>query len=153
MVNHASYPDTPSGNRPASASAYWITTVLRKRLGYRGIVFSDDLEMGGILKFLPIEQAAIAALRAGMDLLEICHSPELILRTYESLLVEAERSAAFRDLLLSRARQVSRKRKKLVAGRVSPLLSAHKFEALRRRILRFGETIAAAQTTTEAQLS
>jgi beta-N-acetylhexosaminidase len=153
MVNHASYPDTPSGNRPASVSSYWITTVLRKRLGYRGIVFSDDLEMGGILKFLPIEQAAIAALRAGMDLLEICHSPELILRAYESLLAESERSAAFRNLLLARARQVSLKRKRLVAGKVTPFLSAHKFKALRSRILRFGETIAAAQTAAETQLS
>ena len=41
--------------------AFWITTVLRKRIGYRGIIFSDDLEMGGILKFMPIEEAAIAA--------------------------------------------------------------------------------------------
>jgi hypothetical protein len=53
MVNHAAYPDTPGGDRPASASPYWITTVLRKRIGYRGIIFSDDLEMGGILKFCP----------------------------------------------------------------------------------------------------
>ncbi len=46
-----------------------------------GIILSDDLEMGGILKFLPVEEAAVAAIRAGSDLLEICHSAELILRT------------------------------------------------------------------------
>jgi beta-N-acetylhexosaminidase len=77
--------------------------VLRKRIGYRGIIFSDDLEMGGILKFMPIEEAAVAAIRAGMDLMEICHSPELILRAYEALIAEGERSAAFRQLLLARA--------------------------------------------------
>ncbi len=60
--------------------------MLRKRIGFRGLIFSDDLEMGGILKFVPIEEAVIAAVRAGMDLMEICHSPELILRAYESLL-------------------------------------------------------------------
>ena len=48
--------------------------------------------MGGILKFLPVEEAAVAAVRAGSDLLEICHSPELILRSYEALIAEAERS-------------------------------------------------------------
>ena len=69
--------------------------MLRKRIGYRGIIFSDDLEMGGILKFMPIEEAAVAAIRAGMDLMEICHSPELILRAYEALIAEGERSAAF----------------------------------------------------------
>ena len=71
MVNHAAYPDTPGKHRPASASPYWITTVLRKRIGYSGIIFSDDMEMGGILKFMTIEEAAVAAIRAGMDLLEI----------------------------------------------------------------------------------
>ena len=101
MVNHAAYPDTPGKNRPASVSPYWITTVLRKRIGYRGIIFSDDLEMGGILKFMPIEEAAIAAIRAGMDLIEICHSPELILRAYEALIAESERSAAFAKLLIA----------------------------------------------------
>ena len=62
-----------------------------------GIILSDDLEMGGILKFMPIEEAAVAAIRAGSDLMEICHSPELILRTYEALIAEGERSAAFRE--------------------------------------------------------
>jgi beta-N-acetylhexosaminidase len=149
MVNHAAYPETPGKNRPASASPYWITTVLRKRLGYRGIIFSDDMEMGGILKFLSMEEAAIAAVRAGMDLLEICHSPELILRAYEALIVEGERSAAFRSLLLTRAKQTARQRAKLFAGRDSTALSERQFESLRTKILRFSEKIAKAQPVGE----
>ncbi|HEY1902547.1 MAG TPA: beta-N-acetylhexosaminidase [Terracidiphilus sp.] len=151
MVNHAAYPDTPGGDQPASASAYWIANVLRKRVGYRGIIFSDDLEMGGILKFLSIEEAVIAAVRAGTDLMEICHSPELILRAYESLIAEAERSAAFRNLLLIRARQTALKRRKLIAGKPSAALPAKQFEALRLRIQRFSETAAKAQAAQEAQ--
>ena len=142
MVSHAAYPDTPGKGRPASVSPYWISTVLRKRIGYRGLVFSDDMEMGGILKFLSIEEAAIAAIRAGMDLLEICHSPKLILRAYEALIAEGERSAAFRKLLLARASQTARKRAKLFTGLIPPPLTARQLEALRTRILRFGETIA-----------
>jgi beta-N-acetylhexosaminidase len=149
MVSHAAYPRTPGGNRPASASAFWITAMLRKRIGYRGIVFSDDLEMGGILKFLSIEEAVITAVRAGMDLMEICHSPELILRAYESLIAEAERSAAFRKILLTRARETLAKRRKLFAGKPSPALSARHFEALRVRIRRFSETVAKAQPSME----
>jgi len=150
MVSHAAYPDTPGKNHPASASPFWITTVLRKRIGYRGIIFSDDLEMGGILKFLPIEEAAIEAIRAGMDLLEICHSPELILRAYESLIAETERSAAFRKLLLARAAQSSRKSAKLFASTKSTPLTNSQFESLRARILRFAEKIAKAKSETEA---
>ncbi|MGA9673239.1 MAG: beta-N-acetylhexosaminidase [Terracidiphilus sp.] len=141
MVNHAAYPDTAGKNRPASISTFWIETVLRKRIGYRGIVFSDDLEMGGILKFAPIEEAAVAAIRAGTDLLEICHSPELILRAYEALIAEGEQSAAFRSLLLARAARLARLRSRLFAGGAPAVLSAKNLEALRSTILRFGEKI------------
>ncbi len=108
---------------PASASRFWITTVLRNRIGYSGIILSDDLEMGGILKFLPVDEAAVAAIRAGSDLVEICHSAELILRTYEALLTEAERSAAFRKLLLARSRAKARASAR--KGLRSPHSAAH----------------------------
>jgi beta-N-acetylhexosaminidase len=151
MVSHAAYPDTPGGNRPASASAYWISNVLRRRIGYRGIIFSDDLEMGGILRFMPIEEAVVAAVRAGMDLMEVCHSRELILRAYESLIAEAERSATFRDLLLARAKETAVKRKRLFADNVAAALSARQFESLRKRTLRFNDKIAKAQAQAETQ--
>jgi beta-N-acetylhexosaminidase len=146
MVNHAAYPETQGNGRPASVSRFWITAVLRKRMGYRGLVFSDDLEMGGILKFMPMEEAVIAALRAGMDLLEICHSPELILRAYEAMVAEGERSAAFGKLLHSRARQTERQRARLFGGGIAKGLTARQFDALRARILRFGEAVRKAQS-------
>jgi len=142
MTNHAAFPATPGKLTPASASAYWITSVLRKRIGYRGLVLSDDLEMGGILKFMPLDEAAVAAFRAGTDLVEICRSPELVLRTYEALLAEAERSAAFRKLILARAREVQRKRARLYAAPPARPLTAKQFDTLRTRIDRFRERIA-----------
>jgi beta-N-acetylhexosaminidase len=149
MVDHAAYPNTPSRHRPASVSPYWITNALRKRIGYRGIIFSDDLEMGGILKFMPIEEAAIASVGAGMDLMEICHSPEVILRAYESLIREAELSKAFRALLLTRAAETSLKCRRLFSRKPSAALSPRKLAALRTRIERFSETIAKAQPAME----
>ena len=112
-----------------------ITTVLRKQIGYRGLILTDDLEMGGILKFMPIEEAAVTAVRAGSDLLEICHSVELILRTFEVLIAEAERSAAFNKLLLQRATEVERKRARLFRG-VPKALTAKQFDTLRERVNR-----------------
>jgi beta-N-acetylhexosaminidase len=141
MTNHAAYPKTKSGNVPASASPFWIATVLRKQIGYRGLILTDDLEMGGILKFMPIEEAAVTAVRAGSDLLEICHSVELILRTFEALIAESERSAAFRKLLLQRATDVERKRARLFRG-VPKAVTAKQFEALRERANRFREKVA-----------
>jgi beta-N-acetylhexosaminidase len=141
MVTHAAYPQVRSEELPATASSYWIKTVLQKKLGYRGLVFSDDMEMGGILKFLPMEEAAVAAIRAGMHMLEICHSPELILRCYEALIHEAERSAAFRRVLLERAATGRRLREKRFGGKATKALSEGQLVGLRDKIVRFQETV------------
>ena len=90
MVAHAGYPK----RRPQCRFdlAYWITEVLTKRIGFRSLILSDDMEMGGILTH-PIEDAAVQAVLAGTHLIEICSDPALILRAYEALLAEAEISA------------------------------------------------------------
>lgn len=142
MTNHAAYPHTPGKKEPASASRFWIAETLRKRIGYKGVILSDDLEMGGILKFLPAEDAALAAIRAGSDLVEICHSAELIMRSYEALVSEGERSTAFRRLLLAAARESAHKRRRLYAQGVAPALSAKALESLRNDIAKFNETVA-----------
>jgi beta-N-acetylhexosaminidase len=143
MTNHAAYPNTAGNNVPASASRFWITETLRRKIGYKGLVFSDDLEMGGILKFLPVEQAAVEAIRAGSDLLEICHSAELILRTYEALIAEAEKSAAFRKVLLRTAQESGRKRARLYRDSRSAPPTAKALESLKNKILAFNDAVAA----------
>jgi beta-N-acetylhexosaminidase len=150
MTNHAAYPHTPGKDMPASASRFWITTVLRNRIGYRGMILSDDLEMGGILKFLPVDEAAVEAIRAGSDLVEICHSAELILRTYEALLTAAEKSAALRKLLLARAQESARKRARLYAGKIPPPLTAKQFEKLHDDVSRFRDTVSSAAAQPDA---
>ena len=142
MVNHAAYPATPGRQRPASVSNFWINAVLRKRIGYRGIIVSDDLEMGGVTKFMPIAEAAVETVRVGSDLALICHHPEPVLAVFEALLAEGERSAAFRKLLLARARESARKRAKTFRTGMRPALSRKQFEALRTQIQRFGEMVA-----------
>ncbi len=141
MMNHAAYPETPGKKLPASVSNFWIRDVLRKRIGYRGIILSDDLEMGGILKFMAIDEAAVAAIRTGSDLVEICHHPEPILSAYEALVSEGERSRAFAKLLQERARHTARLCTALFPKSAPPALSTAKFEALRARILGFNDTI------------
>jgi beta-N-acetylhexosaminidase len=95
------------------------------------------MEMGGILKYAPMEEAALLAVRAGMHLMEICHSPELILRAYESLVSEAERSAAFRKLVLERAAEAERLRQATFSAPVSPELSAKQLGSLRSSVAKF----------------
>ena len=94
---------------------------------------------------MSIEEAAVEAVRAGTDVIEICHSAELIFRAYEALVTEGERSNAFRDLLMERARESGRKRARLYGEPVSRPLNERQFEALRKRILNFSAKVAAAQ--------
>jgi beta-N-acetylhexosaminidase len=144
MVNHAAYPKTADPVRPATVSKFWMQTVLRKRIGYRGIAVSDDLEMGGVTRFMPIAEAAVATVRMGADLALICHHPEPILQVYEALIREGERSAAFNKILLGRAKESARKRVRTFPAKMPAALGAQQFEALRTRIVRFGETVAKA---------
>lgn len=141
MVNHAAYPRTASRETPASVSRYWIHSILYRRLGYRGLIFSDDMEMGGILKHLSIEDASIAALRAGIHLMEICHSPELILRSYEAVLHEAEQSLGFRRLVLERARRVDQLREERFSDICATAFSPNDIASLRETILQFGDDV------------
>jgi beta-N-acetylhexosaminidase len=95
MVSHAAFPLVTKERTPASLSKKWITDILRKKIGYRGLICSDDLEMGGVLKAAPIEQATIGHIRAGGDLGLICHQEDFIVRTYEAMIREAEHDRGF----------------------------------------------------------
>ena len=84
LIGHANYPEVTGDSSPASLSRKWITDVLRKKISYRGLIVSDDLEMGGVLKAAPIEQATVEHIRAGGDLCLICHVEDYVTRSYEA---------------------------------------------------------------------
>jgi len=60
--------------RPASLSPAALQSWLRRRLGFKGVIITDDLEMGGISTRLPAPQGGAEALAAGSDLLLICNN-------------------------------------------------------------------------------
>src|SRR6202012_1892667 len=112
MVAHASYPEVTKNNEPASLSRKWMQDVLRKKIGFKGLIISDDLEMGGVLSTGPIEEVAVETLRAGADMFLVCHNQELVWRGYEAVLREAERNSKFRAHVVKAAQRVLAFKKK-----------------------------------------
>lgn len=106
MVAHAGYPLVTKNNVPASLSKEWITGILRNRIGYRGLILSDDLEMGGVLAAGSIEDVAINTLRAGSDMFLVCRKHELVWRAYEAVLREAERDRKFAAVVQRAAKRI-----------------------------------------------
>jgi beta-N-acetylhexosaminidase len=106
MVAHAAYPGVTDDKTPASLSKKWISRILRSKIGYRGLIVSDDLEMGGVLAAGSIEDVAVDTLRAGADMFLVCRSQELVWRAYEAVLREAERDRKFAAQIGRAARRV-----------------------------------------------
>lgn len=68
MVGHISAPAVTGDNTPASLSLYMITEVLRKQMGYNGIVITDSMRMKAIMDNYPANEAVIKAVEAGVDI-------------------------------------------------------------------------------------
>jgi len=142
LVSHATYPAVTHDRTPASLSKKWIADILRKRIGYRGLVVSDDLEMGGVLKTAPIEQVAVEHIRAGGDLCLICHIEESIIRSHDALVKEAERDTKFaRRVKESVARVLAFKKKSKELNRLSSPPTAANLEKLSRQLWEFSEQV------------
>lgn len=106
MVAHAAYPTVTRNNLPASLSKKWMKDVLRDKIGFRNLIISDDLEMGGVLAAGSIEEVAVETLRAGADMFLVCHNHELVWRGYEAVLREAEKDRKFAAHVAQAAKRV-----------------------------------------------
>ncbi len=143
MVSHAAFPAVTKTQTPASLSKKWITDILRKKIGYRGVICSDDLEMGGVLAAAPIEQAVVEHIRAGGDLGLICHQEDFILRAHEALIREAERDRKFAGRVQESATRVLAFKKQTLTGRGAPLPSSSRVEKLKRELADFSDKVRA----------
>ena len=144
MVSHAAFPAVTKQRTPASLSKKWITDILRKEIGYRGLICSDDLEMGGVLAAAPIEQAMLEHVRAGGNLGLICHQEDFILRAQEALVREAERDSRFARRVRESAGRVLTFKKKALTNRPAasgPSPTSARVEKLTRQLWEFGEEI------------
>ena len=100
MPAHVIY--TQADSEPAGYSRYWLQEVLRGKLGFDGLVFSDDLSMEGAGVAGGPPERAKAALGAGCDMVLLCNDPDALDALLESL----------KDVPLARADRLERMRRK-----------------------------------------
>jgi beta-N-acetylhexosaminidase len=93
MVGHAAYPqldlqetDQNGTLLPSSLSRNIVDRLLRSELGFNGLVITDDLEMGAILKNYGMGEACKLAIHAGEDMLSICAGVDSIYQGYNAVL-------------------------------------------------------------------
>jgi beta-N-acetylhexosaminidase len=156
MVSHAAYPLVTKDRTPASISKLWINDILRKRIGYRNLIVSDDLEMGGVLSAAPIGEAAVQFLRAGGDLCLVCHREDRIVEAYDELIKAVDNDSRFAARVAEASGRVLAFKKKsanLFSRKRAP--SAGTAGTLSRKLWEFGEqvrveTLVRAETRHEA---
>lgn len=106
---------------PASLSRPVLTGLLRQKLGFQGVIFSDALEMKAIANHFGTEDAACLAIEAGCDALLLCEGPEQAWVAFEALVHRAERNAEFSgQLAQAAARSLASRRKLVVASEKAP---------------------------------
>ena len=120
MTSHPYYPFLdPEPNRIATFSRKIVYDTLRKRLKFKGVIFSDDLEMGAIKAICPIPQAGVKAAQAGHDILLVCHDMEAQRKVYNALLEAYRNKTLSNDELeesFERIETLKAKRKKRFEG-------------------------------------
>ncbi|HBL31128.1 MAG TPA: beta-N-acetylhexosaminidase [Acidobacteria bacterium] len=103
MIGHAVYPAYDPELRPATLSPAIIGGLLRSKLGFGGVAFSDDLEMKALDAWGDLPERSEAAFAAGCDILLVCHTlealPEIVARletpAHAARLHEANRRLSF----------------------------------------------------------
>src|ERR1700716_1732653 len=95
MVAHVLFPAVDSA--PASLSSRWIRDVLRGELRFQGVVFADDLSMGGAAAaYGDIVTRARQALSAGCDMLPVCNNRASVIELLEHLDAEPQPASSLR---------------------------------------------------------
>jgi beta-N-acetylhexosaminidase len=126
MTAHVVYPVWDE-RHPATLSPGILRGVLRQTLGFQGVIVSDDLGMAAVTEALPWDEIPLQALRAGVDLLLICHGRQRQERAHGRVLQAVQSGAipeTWVDQAVTRILALKAELRRLLEGAATPPLSA-----------------------------
>ncbi|MCL2265350.1 MAG: glycoside hydrolase family 3 protein [Treponema sp.] len=107
MSGHLAFPQTEGGATPASLSSWFLRDVLRERIGFNGVVITDDLMMVGAYSYLgTIARTAKQALIAGNDIIMFSSTPLLFDPVWTFLLSSMREEEDFKKIVRDSARKI-----------------------------------------------
>jgi len=113
MTSHIKFPKIDP-EWPATLSEIFVKDIIRNECRYRGLVITDDLGMKAMTKHYGVEEVAVRALKAGVDLLLYCNDFDVPPRAFEAILeATAQGSLSKEDLEASYRRILDLKKAKL----------------------------------------
>lgn len=132
MVAHLSIPAIDNtANKPTSLSYANITSLMREKLGYQGLTFTDALEMKGVAKFYPGGQAAVESLIAGNDMLCL---PSDVPSNIETIKQAIGNGKLTWENVYEKCRRVLMAKYKYVNGHTGPIDTANIEAALNEQV-------------------
>lgn len=107
MSAHVAYTGIDPSNRPATLSSFMMKRILSDSLGFRGLVFSDGMNMKGITRHFNEPEACVEAFKAGIDVVEFVLDPESVIKAVANAvrrgeLTSNEIKAKCRKLLMAK---------------------------------------------------
>lgn len=106
MTAHVLYPALDE--EPATLSRAVCGSLLRREIGFEGVLFCDDLEMGAIAQRHDVAEAAVLAVEAGCDVLLVCSDLDAQDRAHEALVLRCDSDERFRARCEEAASRVAR---------------------------------------------
>ncbi len=117
---------------PATFSKKIVGQFLRYKYGYKGVIISDDLEMGAVREVSPLRDAVARSVLAGHDLLLVCHTASAQSGAYNALVKAYEDGTLQKTELeksVERIKKLSSRRSERFSGAGGPLSEGRKLAA------------------------
>ncbi len=101
---------------PSTLSSILLTDVLRKEIGYEGLIISDGMEMKAIADHYGIGEGSVMALNAGCDILLLCHKYEEQKEAFDAVKEAVKNGRLSIEILKEKVKRINKAKQKLIKG-------------------------------------